>query len=41
MQEEEEGLIFKERKMKSPLNKSVEFATEAVMLTKIFGFGDS
>ena len=41
MQEKQEGLIFKERKIKSPLNKSVEFATEVHMLIKIVGFGDS
>ena len=41
MQEEEEGLIFKERKMKSLLNKSVEIATEAIMLIKIVGFEES
>ena len=41
MREEEEGLIFKEMKMKSPLNRSVEFATEAIMLIKIVGFEES
>ena len=38
---EVEGLIFKERKMKSPLNKSEEFATAAIMLIKIVGFEES
>ncbi|XP_028096115.1 uncharacterized protein LOC114296030 [Camellia sinensis] len=41
IQKEEKGLIFKERKMKSPLNKSVEFAIEAIMLIKTVGFRKS